>query len=224
MKAVLFDLDGTLIEYERSPGEVLEASFRRVGVEPLFPVEDYYDRFEEFATRTDTMAGLRSECFAALAEKHGHHPSIGRRVAEAFDQERDQTNVTVLPGVPEVLDTLQSSHRLGLVTNGTKKAQEAKIHSVNLDAWMDCIVVAGRRLPPKPSPEPIEHALRELNVEASHAIFVGDSLEHDVGAARTAGVRSVWVSGGNDPQEHRPDYCLETIADLMPPPWEAESD
>lgn len=220
VEAVVFDLDGTLIEYNRSPSEVLEASFRRVGVERLFPVEAYYNRFEEFATQTDSMAELRLECFAELAQERGHDPSIGRTVAEAFDVERDQANVAFLPDVPDVLDRLRESYSLGIVTNGAKDAQQAKIEAVGLDSWMDTIVIAGQEIPPKPAAESIQYALRELDTRPEDAIFVGNSLERDVGAATAAGVPSVWVPADHDTRKYEPDYCLNTIAELVTPPWE----
>jgi len=51
--AVLFDLDDTLVQYVRSPDEVLQRSYGRLDLAPLFPVEVYYDRYTEFADERD---------------------------------------------------------------------------------------------------------------------------------------------------------------------------
>lgn len=211
---VLFDLDGTLIEYNRSPSEVLEASFRRVGIEPLFPVEAYYNRFEEFAMQTDSMAELRSECFAELAQERGHDPSLGRTVAETFAVERDQANVAFLPGVSDMLNILGESYCFGIVTNGAKDAQQAKIEAVGLDSWIETVVIAGQEIPPKPAAEPIQYALQELDTRPDNAIFVGNSLERDIGAATAAGVPSVWVSADDDTRKYEPNHCLNTAAEI----------
>ena len=71
IEAVTFDLDDTLVQYRRSPGEVLRASFERLGVDPMFAVEEYYARYDEFAETCDSMDQLRSDCFAALAAENG---------------------------------------------------------------------------------------------------------------------------------------------------------
>jgi len=149
IETVLFDLDDTLIQYRRSPGEVLQASFEAVGVDELFPVAAYYDRFEEFAEKTKSMAELRAECFATLAAERGHDPALGRAVADAFDAERDQSNVELCQGVPDVLESLAADHRLGIVTNGARDAQRRKIAAVDLGRWMETTVVAGDEVPPK---------------------------------------------------------------------------
>ncbi|MFQ3318696.1 MAG: FMN phosphatase YigB (HAD superfamily) [Natronomonas sp.] len=103
IETVLFDLDETLVQYERSPGEVLQASFETVGIEPLFSVEEYYARYDEFAERCDSMNELRSECFAALAAENGFERQLGQAVADTYSEERDQTNVE-LPPICQALD------------------------------------------------------------------------------------------------------------------------
>jgi putative hydrolase of the HAD superfamily len=86
--AVLSDLADTLCRYRRDPGTVLSAAFERAGVEPSFPAEAYYDRFDEFADGAADMDELRERCFAALARERGHDPELGRAVAEAYGAER----------------------------------------------------------------------------------------------------------------------------------------
>ncbi|MDF9745311.1 HAD family hydrolase [Natrinema salsiterrestre] len=220
IETVLFDLDGTLLRYERSPGEVLRASFERVGTDPLFSVGDYYDRFDEFAGRCDSMVELRSDCFAALAAENGHDAALGRAVATAFDAERDQSNVELFPRAGEVLETIGTRYAVGIVTNGARDAQRRKIDAVGLEHWAETIVIAGQDVPPKPASEPFERALDALDAPPETAVYVGDSLESDVGGATAAGLHTVWVSGGDtDADGPRPTYQIERIGNLLPTPW-----
>jgi putative hydrolase of the HAD superfamily len=219
VEAVLFDLDDTLVRYERPPGEVLRASFESVGSEPLFSVEEYYARFDEFAENCDSMAELRSECFAALADENGYERQLGRNVADAFRRERDQTNVELFPSAARVLDELGREYRLGIVTNGTPDAQRQKIDAANLARRVDAIVVAGRDVPPKPDPKPFERAVRALDAAPATAVHVGDSLETDVAGASAAGLDSVWISERDGAREHTPTHRIASIGDLLSPPW-----
>ncbi|APW99590.1 haloacid dehalogenase [Halobiforma lacisalsi AJ5] len=216
---VLFDLDDTLLRYERSPGEVLRASFERSGIEPLFAVEEYYDRYDEFARQCDSMDELRHECFAALAEENGYDRRLGRDVAAAFAEERDQSNVELLPSAADVLDDLADDYRLGVVTNGARDAQRRKVAAVDLERWVDTVVVAGHDAPPKPDPEPFERAVRALEATAERTVHVGDSLETDVAGATAAGLESVWVSDGTDPRRYDPTYRVGSVGELSSPPW-----
>lgn len=213
IEAVTFDLDDTLVRYERSPGEVLQAAFDRQGVDPLFPVEAYYDRYDEFAAKTDSMIDLRAECFAALADERGHDPALGREVAAAFAEERDQSNVELLPGAASILDELGESFRLGIVTNGAADAQRAKIEAVELDRWVETIVVAGDEVPPKPDPEPFERAMDALDATPSTTVHVGDSLSSDIAGGNAVGLDTVWLGEGEAAGEE-PTHQIDAVADL----------
>ncbi|ELY92061.1 HAD family hydrolase [Natrinema altunense] len=224
LEAITFDLDGTLLRYERSPGTVLEAAFERAGVEPLFAVDEYYARYDDFAERCDSMAALRSECFAALAAANGYDRRLGRDVAAAFNDERDQSNVELVPPAARVLDELSREYRLAVITNGARDAQRQKIDAVNLERWLDEVVVAGHDTPPKPDPEPFEQAMRLLDATPATAVHVGDSLETDIVGSAAAGLESVWVSDRSDGSGAEPTYRVASIGDLLTPPWLSQSE
>ncbi|WP_227377733.1 HAD family hydrolase [Haladaptatus halobius] len=218
-EAILFDLDDTLVEYERSPGEVLQASFKIVGREPIFSVEEYYARYDEFAEKCDSMDELRSECFAVLAAANGYERQRGRDIAQIFSDERDQTNVKLLPSVTRVLNELSREYRLAIVTNGAPDAQQQKITAVNLERWIDTIVIAGHDVPPKPDTEPFERAMQSLNATSETTVHVGDSLETDIAGATAAGLDSIWISDRDGDKDYTPTHQIKSIADLLSLPW-----
>jgi putative hydrolase of the HAD superfamily len=221
-RAVLFDLDGTLCRYRRSPGEVLAAAHERAGVDPLFDVEAYYDAFDRFAADADGMADLRERCFAALAAEGGHDPERGRTVARAFAAERDHRDVVAEPGAHRLLDALGGRYRLGVVTNGPHDAQTAKLDGLDRRGTFETVVCAGTTVPAKPATEPFERALSALGVAADRAAFVGDSPGTDVAGANAAGLVSVLVDpdaaadGSEPPSEDgpRPDHRVGTLHDV----------
>lgn len=216
--AVTFDLDGTLLEYERSPGEVLRQSYETLDIEALFPVQAYYDRYDEFTEQYDSLDTARKECFAALAAERGEDPQLGRAVAAAFAEERDQSRVKLLPGADRVLTVAADRYRTAIITNGAVDAQRAKITALGLDNRVDTVVVAGGECQPKPSPEPFERALDTLGVEPSKTSHVGDSLDTDVAGAAAAGMRSVWV-GGQNRAEHEPTEAVDSTEQLLDLSW-----
>jgi HAD superfamily hydrolase (TIGR01509 family) len=215
VETVLFDLDDTLVQYQRSPGEVLQASFEACDLDPLFSVEEYYQRFSELREDHDSIESLRTACFATLAEDHGHDPSLGREVAAAYADSRDQTNVEFVPGAREVLDRLDGAVDLGVVTNGTGDAQRAKIETVALDQWVDTTVFAGESVPAKPDTIPFERALDALDASPDTAVHVGDSLTSDVAGANAAGIRSVWLSADDAGEGPAPTHRIGSLTELL---------
>jgi putative hydrolase of the HAD superfamily len=216
--AVLFDLDDTLCEYRRSGAELLAAAFDDVGVDHFFDVTEYYARYDEFMQTTDSMVDLRRECFAAIAEEDGRDPDLGRAVADAFAAERDHTNVRPLPGAGEAVEALADDHRLAVLTNGAPEMQSEKLSALPFRDPFEDVVHAGYDAPRKPEPDPFHHALDLLEADPERAVHVGNSLSTDVPGAHAAGLRSAWLSDGSDP-DPVPDYHLESLHDLMTPPW-----
>ncbi|WEL20521.1 HAD family hydrolase [Halorhabdus sp. BNX81] len=218
--AVLFDLDDTLCEYRRPAGDVLSAAFDRVGVEPWFSVETFYDRFEEFTRPGDDIRDLRRRSFAAFAEEAGLDEDVGRAVAEAFEAERDQSNVRFLPGAREAVQTAAERYRVGLVTNGDPWMQSQKLAGLGIGDRFETIVHGGHDAAYKPDPEPFYTALDELDVDRDRAVHVGNSLSADVAGAHNAGLRSVWLDGDAsiDP-DPVPDHRVESMHDVAEEPW-----
>jgi len=218
--AVLFDLDDTLVEYERSPGQLLEIAFESVGVEPFFAVAEYFDRFEDHLAPDVSIAEGRAACFAAIADDRGRDPDLGRRVADAFAAERDQSRVEPLPGARETLDALGADHALGVVTNGPPGMQSTKLEAAGLADRFETVVFAGHDAPAKPDPEPFAVALSDLGVTADRAVHVGDSLSSDVAGAHAAGLRSAWLSAGEGVEpEPEPHHAIGELAELGELPW-----
>lgn len=212
--AISFDLDNTLIRYERSPGELLRESFDRLGLDPVFSVEAYHARFDEFAETADSMDELRSACFAALAAENGYGRQLGTAVATAYSDERDQSNVALVPSAASLLDELADGYRLALVTNGTRDAQLQKVEAVSLDRWFETVVVAGHDTPPKPDPEPFDRVVESLDVTPATTVHVGDSLDTDIAGATAAGLASIWVSERTDTRDYDPTVRVDSLGDL----------
>lgn len=218
--AVLFDLDDTLLEYRRSPAELLAESFATAGVDPLFAVDDYYDRYDDFAEAHDDPDALRRDCFATLAAEAGGDRETGRRVADAYATMRDHRDVQFRPGAREALDTLDGRYRLGIVTNGSPSMQRHKYDALGLNGQFEAVVHAGTEAPPKPDPEPFRVALSGLDATADRAIHVGNSHGSDVLGAHNAGVGSVWIPATDydrrtaEGRDVEPDHALDSLAAL----------
>lgn len=219
--AVSLDVDGTICEYRRSGADLLALSFETVGVDPFFAIEDYYDRFGDAARHHDTVDDIRSHCFAELADAAGLDPAVGRDVAAVYADERDHGDVEFLPGAAAALDALAADYRLAVVTNGGPSMQSAKLDALGVADRFETVVYAGHDLPAKPGPEPFEDVLESLDVAADRTVHVGNSLAADVQGAHAAGLRSAWLANGDvDPNlPPRPDYVLDSMADLADPPW-----
>ncbi len=212
---VLFDLDGTLVEYERSGREVLGLAFEAVGVEPFFEVEDYQERYERFFPESDSITHLRELIFADIAENQDLDPDIGVEVATAYAEERDHTRVYLLPGALDLLDAL-ADRPVGMVTNGDPEMQRPKLEATGLLDRFETVIYAGHDSAAKPDPEPFYLALDRMGQQPEGTTYVGNDPEADVGGAAAAGLDSVWLRNGSTATPAtEPTYTIDSLEELL---------
>lgn len=214
--AVLFDIDDTLCSYRRSGAELLALAYERAGVDPIFTIEEYHDRYRRYAATNENMPALREECFADLAGERGHDPSVGREIARVYADERDHANVEWCPGAREALRELHGDVPLAAVTNGAPEMQSVKLDALGAGDRFETVVHAGYDAPPKPEPDAFHLALDALEVAPERALHVGNSLSSDVAGGVRAGVRTAWIPNGSDrtDPDPQPDYVLDSVGEL----------
>jgi len=232
-RAVLFDLDDTLISTGRRP-EVLQRIARTFTGElgALAPevlaarleadFEAYWsDPARHQAGRmalAETRREIVSATFASLA-----NPVLTRDLAFAFADRltawRDEAT-TLFPGAIANLETLRRRGvRLGLITNGASATQRAKIERFALAAHFDHIQIEGEHGFGKPEPRAYLHALEVLDCQPPDAWIVGDNLVWEVEAPQRLGLFCIWfdhLAGGLPTGSAvRPDRIIAAHAELL---------
>lgn len=182
--AVLFDLDGTLLDsialILASHRHTLEAHGYVVPpdarlVEALgMPLEDCFARFAPGATDIPAMV----ETYRA------HNVVLHDEMVRAY------------PGVSELVGELDAAGaRLGVVTSKRRPEAVRGLERLGIASRFDVLVCAGESKRPKPHPDPVVLALERLGVAPERGVFVGDST-HDMDAGRAAGVATLAVLWG----------------------------
>jgi pyrophosphatase PpaX len=181
--AILFDLDGTLIDSI----ELILRSARHA--------------FTGFSGRAPTdeewRAGIGRPLMTVLRE-YGDDTEADRLFQRyrAYQLEHHDRLIRVYDGVGEMVKRLaHAGHPMALVTSKSDWMAEKALVHVGLDRLIPTIVGCDTCINHKPHPEPVERALALVGVPAERALFVGDS-PHDVESGRAAGVTTVGVSWG----------------------------
>ncbi|WP_256295890.1 HAD family hydrolase [Haloarchaeobius salinus] len=228
--AVLFDLDDTLTTYEQDGGEILPEAFDRAGVEPFCTYADLEAVASEQAFPPDrTHTDFWTSAFERAADRNGGDPRDARALYEAFGAVLARDRVEFRPGAETALRVARADYRIGLVTNGERELQTAKLENLGIADAFESEVYVDEVSEPKPATEPFETALTALGVDPDRALHVGDSFHHDVRGAARAGLQVAWCpTDGTTPSEVRetapdggrvePDRVLESLhglADLL---------
>jgi phosphoglycolate phosphatase len=182
VKAVLFDLDGTLLDSAPDLGAAAEALRAARGLAPL-PLNSY---------RAHAGSGARGMLRVAFDLSPEH---------EAYEALRDEffvayetcmlTRTRAFDGVDALLQRLQQG-RLGwgVVTNKSQRFTLPIARALPLFASASAIVCGDTTPHAKPHPAPLLEAARRLEADPTECIYVGDDLR-DIQAGRAAGMRTV---------------------------------
>jgi putative hydrolase of the HAD superfamily len=216
-KAVLFDLDNTLIDFVKFKKETAKAAAKAMVKQdfPLSEKETYkrifsvYDRFgiEYQKTFYQVIKPLKLEINKA---EQIQQAAILAYLQKKFD---------VLKPYPKVKPTLKKLRKkglkLGIVTDAPRNKAWQRLVLTGLDKEFDIVVTHHDTLKHKPHPSPFKVALKKLNLPPSEVLFVGDNPDRDIKGAKKVGMMTclakygLWVKG-----KTKADYEVRRFEDL----------
>lgn len=211
VRAVLFDLDGTLIDSAPDLGAAADKMRTDRGL-PSLPLERYRPMAGAGAR------GMLGEAFGMTPE----HPEFPVYREEFFTnyQACMTHRTTVFEGVAELIRLLEQ-HRLawGVVTNKSSRFTEPLTQAMPLFASAGAVVSGDTTPHAKPHPAPLLEAAMRLGLPPEHCIYVGDD-ERDIVAGRAAGMGTVaalygYLGQKADAQEWGAQAAINFPLDLL---------
>lgn len=210
LRAVLFDLDGTVLD--TAPDMVNALNHLRAEHDlPDLPYETVRSGVSHGAARVVAIGFPHIQADAAVA--------LQRRFLEIYRGALAR-ETQLFPGMDRVLEFLDERRlKSGIVTNKAAWLTEPLLQELGLRSRFAC-VVSGDTLPQrKPHPEPLLHAAQLAEVSPQHCIYVGDA-ERDVQAAHAAGMPALVANYGylradEDSTSWGGDGYLEQPLDLV---------
>ena len=184
-RAVLFDLDRTLADYDTA-----RLSRFRHALTPHVPAADLA---QAIAAAAEEPGDGGSQLERVLAEHGVRDAAAVADTIQRFQSDRYR-DLRLFPEAWEVVERVATVAAVGLVTNGPTDIQRPKIDLLGIAPLFPVIVVSEEVGAWKPDPAIFAIALERMGFVADDAIYVGDSAEHDVPGALAAGLRAVWVS------------------------------
>jgi phosphoglycolate phosphatase len=207
IEAVMFDMDGTLLDsWQALLGAYRDATTRVLG--KPFPVE---------REEVDHLIQLRArDAFPLIA---GGDPELAKRVEAAFGESyRSRSEqIALYEGVGEMLRALRDQGlKLGIATSKSRVRLDRDLEQTGIGALLDATVCGDEVPAAKPDPAPIQAIMELLGVVPAASLYVGDGA-NDVLAAQRAGVQAVGAGYGFHPRACRaagPEHWIEAPLDL----------
>lgn len=203
----IFDLDGTLIDSAKDLAVCLDLALQEEGLRRH--------------SMDDLLARISIGSKNLLKELVNDDPHAERRVFETYIKlyaEKMFDHTTLYPNVIDLLELLQNK-KVALLSNKREAPCKTILKHFNIDHHFK-IVLGGDSLPKKkPSPEPIFHICKYLDVKPENSLMIGDSPV-DLDAGRLAGAKTIGILEGLSPAEmmkkSQADIFLHQVRDLIP--------
>lgn len=228
-KAVFFDLDHTLWDFDRNAREALEELYLIYRFDEIFGtsgVDSFITTYQSnnqrlwglYNTGQIDKASLRERRFRETFAELGADP-------EAFPQKFEEDYLSICPRKPhlfpyalETLEYLKTRYSLHLISNGFREACSVKIRHSGLIGYFDNVVISEIVGVLKPDPAIFAHALGKARVTAEEAVMIGDNLEADVKGALGAGIEAVYFNPEGKQESagrHLDIRCLSDLQKLL---------
>lgn len=154
---------------------------------------------------------------------HSFYPQINPADLAEAHRRFQENNLQLAVPFPNVLNTLQVLQNKGIkiaaVTTRSRRTSKKTLELTNLLPFVDELIsmedVPKGEL--KPHPKPILLALEKLQIPATHAITIGDTI-HDIEAGKKAGTKTIGViygGHGKNILKSKPDYIIDNIEELL---------
>jgi HAD superfamily hydrolase (TIGR01662 family) len=213
--AVIFDLDGTLID----------------------SIDIYFTIVENALKRLNLPAVSRNQIIAAAeSEEFKWELILPQEVLSRKEEIIDETwavineiapqmfadNLELILGAERIVESLSSNGlKIGLVTSTQRQYLETKMQplkNAGVDTLFEAIITADDIEKRKPAPDPLIACAQQLELKSGGCVYVGDTTT-DIKAGKAAGMRTIGVLTGFDGYEtletENPDAIIESVRNLM---------
>jgi len=204
INTILFDLDGTLID----TNELIYKSFVHT-----------FDHYGYSFSKEEILQFNGPPLIETFTELN---PDLADEMIETYRKhnlKHHNDYVTLFPNVKETLDLLyENGKQLGIVSAKMRPGVELGLEVTGIKKYFKTIVSVDDIVNPKPHPEPVLKAIKNLQGEPNTSIMVGDNY-HDIESGKNAGVQTVavaWsVKGEEYLQQFKPTYMIEDMREIL---------
>ncbi|KES25705.1 phosphoglycolate phosphatase [Pseudomonas sp. AAC] len=205
LRAVLFDMDGTLLDTAPDFIAVCQAMLAAHGRAPI-----------DAQRIADVVSGGARAMVAATFDMDPEAPGFETLRQEFLDRYQDHCAVysRLYDGMPELLESIERANLIwGVVTNKPVRFAEPIMQQLGLAERSAVLVCPDHVTNSKPDPEPLLLACSQLGIDPAQVLFIGDDLR-DIESGRAAGTKTAAVRYGYiHPEDNPAHWGADVIVD-----------
>ncbi|MBU0527651.1 TIGR02253 family HAD-type hydrolase [Candidatus Micrarchaeota archaeon] len=216
IKAILFDLDNTLIDFLTFKKEAAKAAAMAM-VEQGLEI-DAITAFGKIFSVYDEKGIEYQKTFFEVIKPFNLEINKAERIQQAAIQAYLRKKFETLkpyPLVKPVLAKLRKKYKIGIVTDAPRNKAWQRLIISGLENEFDFVITHDDTMKIKPNPSPFYLALEKLNLLAPACLFVGDNPDRDIKGAKELGMMTCWARYGSMRKNSDADIEIDSIGELV---------
>ncbi|MFX3636936.1 MAG: HAD family hydrolase [Candidatus Pristimantibacillus sp.] len=213
IKAVLFDLDGTLLDRASSLESFIHDQYDRLPQLAFINKEEYVKRFIELDNEGYVW---KDKVYQQLIEEFSIE---GLGWMELLDDYvlGFKRHCIGYPHLTNMLTELKNNNmKIALISNGYGQFQYDNFIALRIEHFFDEVLISEWEGLRKPDPAIFIRALSKLGVDAKEAVFVGDHPDNDISASRRVGMKAIWKRNKSDAAGAEADAVIDDLSEILP--------
>jgi len=211
IKAVLFDLDGTLLDRDNSLILFASDQYNRYPQLQKVDKQVFVQRFAELDNHGYVWKDkVYQQLIAEFSIPDVDWPELLADYLKSF-----QEHCVGFPNLTSMIRELKNDGiKLALVSNGYGQFQYDNFKALGVADVFDEVLISEWEGLRKPDPAIFIRALSKLGVNAENALFVGDHPENDIKASRAVGMKAAWKRNGNLSLNVEAEFIIDDLLEL----------
>ncbi len=221
-KLFLIDLDDTLLDFQASEKLCFLKTLNYFGIHDAIDSIHQTYKLENNRLWVQVEKGeikkdfLKVERFKKTLDHHNLDFSPAQ-MSEYYLSELP-LNVVLIEGAVELCENLKKIGQIGILTNGIKETQNARIQNSKLSSLIDFVAISDECGHAKPDIRFFEYAMTKINPESKNTILmIGDRLEADILGANRFDIDSLWFNPHNLAESNtaKPTYVVKNLSEIL---------
>ena len=209
IKALIFDLDNTLIDRQKAFREMLVREFSKITEN-----SDLINKMTDDIISWDKNGEVsRDITFSMWKDKYNFQNPTPEQLSVSWSNESGKV-AYLYPDVRETLTKLKDKYTIAVLSNGNKTSQRRKLETIAIYDLLDYSLISGEFEVNKPDPKIYHFVCKQLGLKPEECAYIGDNYRIDVEGSKNAGLYPIYVCRSKDVAETNV-VTIKNISELL---------